>query len=81
MSTFLCETLSLKVVVVSFENSGVAALPQLLQLHVGLQLSERGIPAKCGISLRLPPKGTEVRNHSDGMGILTSLYFLKYGFV
>ena len=52
-------------VVLSFEDSGVAALSQLLQLDVGLQLTKRGITAECRVPFGLPSIGQEeVRNHA-----------------
>jgi hypothetical protein len=48
----------------SFEDGGVAALPQLLQFDIRLQLTERRIPAECRVSLRLPPTEPEVNNQS-----------------
>ena len=51
-------------VVRSFEDSGIAALSQLLQLDVGLQLTKRGITAECRVPFGLPSIGQqEVRNH------------------
>ncbi len=46
----------------SFEDGGVAALPQLFKLHIRLQLTERRIAAESWVSLRLPPTEQEVNN-------------------
>jgi hypothetical protein len=56
----------------SFEDGGVAALPQLFQLHVRLQLTERRIAAEGRVSLRLPPTEPEMNNHPP-----TSFFFFS----